>query len=147
VEQILQLRNRTADLEQIAAALRNFVARQLLSDAIAAEMQLVLEEAFTNIVKYAYADGRDDHPVTVHLDATAEWLEMELIDGGMPFDPFAQAVDQLHRPFEERSDGLMGVPLIKALVDEYVYARRDGRNHVTLRKRLKAGRADPGLPV
>lgn len=130
------MRNRTADLVQIEDVLRHFTANGSLSDSVAAEMQLVLEEAFTNIVKYAHSDGRDDHPVTLHLAAKAEWLELELVDDGMAFDPFAKAHDQLDRPFEDRSDGLMGIPLIKALVDEYTYVRREGRNHLHLRKRL-----------
>ncbi len=136
MEQILSLRNRLADLGRIEAALRTLVDAGALPEPVAGELQLVLEEAFTNIVKYAHADGRDDHPVELRLQATAGWLELELVDHGIAFDPFAQAVDQLERPFAERSDGLMGVPLIKALVDEHHYARRADRNHLRLRKRL-----------
>jgi len=136
MEQILPLRSRLADLARVEAALHAFVSAGVLPSAAASEVQLVLEEAFTNIVKYAHPDGRDDHPVQVRLQATPGWLELELVDDGIAFDPFAQAVDQLDRPFAERSDGLMGVPLIKALCDEHHYARRDGHNHLRLRKRL-----------
>ncbi len=147
VEQTLQLRNRSADFVQIEAALRDFVAARQLSEAVASEVQLVLEEAFTNIVKYAHPDGRDNHPVSLRLWVTPGWLDMELVDGGVAFDPFAQAVDQLHKPFAERSDGLMGLPLIKALVDDHAYARRDNRNHLHLRKRLGPAGAISGPRV
>ena len=136
MEQILPLQNRLADLARIEAALLALVEAGTLPGAMVAEIQLLLEEAFTNIVKYAHADGRDDHPVQLRLQVTAGWLELELVDDGIAFDPFAQAVDQLERPFAERSDGLMGVPLIKALADEHRYARRGGHNHLTLRKRI-----------
>jgi anti-sigma regulatory factor (Ser/Thr protein kinase) len=136
VQKTLQLRNRLADLVPIENALRDFVDLRLLSEEVATEAQLVIEEAFTNIVKYAYSDGRDDHPVTLRLQAMSGWLELELIDDGVAFDPFAKSYDQLDRPFAERSDGLMGIPLIKALVTDYTYARRDNCNHLYLRKRL-----------
>lgn len=136
MEQILPLQNRLADLARIEAALLALVEAGTLPGAMVAEIQLLLEEAFTNIVKYAHADGRDDHPVQLRLQLTGGWLELELVDDGIAFDPFAQAVDQLERPFAERSDGLMGVPLIKALADEHRYARRGGHNHLTLRKRI-----------
>lgn len=136
MEQILALRTRVADLDRIEAALREFVAAGRLPSSSASEVQLLLEEAFTNIIKYAHADGRDDHPVELRLRATREWLELELVDDGIAFDPFARAVDELGRPFAERNDGLMGVPLIKALSDEHHYARRGRHNHLRLRKRL-----------
>jgi serine/threonine-protein kinase RsbW len=136
MEQILPLQNRLTDLTRIEAALLALAETGALPDAMVAEVQLVLEEAFTNIVKYAHADGRDDHPVQLRLHVAGGWLELELVDDGIAFDPFAQPVDQLNRPFAERSDGLMGVPLIKALVDEHHYARRADRNHLTLRKRI-----------
>jgi anti-sigma regulatory factor (Ser/Thr protein kinase) len=136
MEQILALRTRVADVGLIEDALREFVVSGILPSSTASEAQLLLEEAFTNIVKYAHADGRDDHPVELRLRAVAGWLDLELVDDGIAFDPFARAVDELDRPFGERNDGLMGVPLIKALSDEYRYARRGGRNHLLLRKRL-----------
>jgi anti-sigma regulatory factor (Ser/Thr protein kinase) len=147
VEQILPLQNRLADLVRIEAALSALVETGVLPEAVAGELQLVLEEAFTNIVKYAHADGRDDHPVQLRLHVTPDWLELELVDSGIAFDPFAQAVDQLDRPFEERGDGLMGVPLIRALVDEHHYTRRDGRNHLRLRKRIAPPLRDCHAPT
>ena len=136
MEQILPLQNRLADLARIETALHAFVSAGKLPPEMAGELQLVLEEAFTNIVKYAHADDRDYHPVQLRLAATPGWFELELVDDGIAFDPFAQPVDQLERPFAERGDGLMGVPLIKALVDEHHYTRRADRNHLRLRKRI-----------
>lgn len=136
MQQILPLQNRLADLARIEAVLLALAEAGTLTGETVAEVQLLLEEAFTNIVKYAHPDGRDDHAVQLRLQASDGWLEMEFIDAGIAFDPFAQSVDQLERPFAERSDGLMGVPLIKALADEHRYARRAGRNHLILRKRI-----------
>jgi serine/threonine-protein kinase RsbW len=137
MEQTLQLRNDPADLAPAEAALTAFAAVHRLPPEALGEARLALEEAFTNIIKYAHPDGRHDHPVTLRLSAGPEWLELELIDTGLAFDPLASTADQLDRPFANRDDGLMGIPLIRALVDECSYARRDGCNHLRLRKRIR----------
>jgi anti-sigma regulatory factor (Ser/Thr protein kinase) len=136
MERTLHLQNRLADLAVVEAGLAALTGPQGLSVEIAAEARLVLEEAFTNIVKYAHPDGRDDHPVTIRLVVQPGWLDLELIDGGAAFDPLAQSADELAKPFAERADGLMGIPLIRALMDDCRYLRIGSRNHLQLRKRL-----------
>jgi serine/threonine-protein kinase RsbW len=133
MENTLHLTNRLADLAAVEAALADMTGPGRLSQAAAGEARLVLEEAFTNIVKYAHPDGRTDRPVVVRLALEPGRLVMELIDEGVAFDPFAQNVSQLDRPFAERVDGLMGIPLIQALVPDCRYRRENGRNHLELR--------------
>jgi serine/threonine-protein kinase RsbW len=137
MERILQLKNRLADLPIVVAALETLTGPAGLPVVTATEARLVLEEAFTNIVKYAHPDGRDDHPVTIRLAVQAGWLDLELIDQGIPFDPLAQATEEMDKPFAERSDGLMGLPLIRALMDDCRYVRIDSRNHLQLRKQFR----------
>lgn len=133
MENTLHLTNQLADLGEVEAALAQLTGPGRLSQATAGEARLVLEEAFTNIVKYAYPEGRVDGPVVVRLTLEPDRLVMELIDEGVAFDPFAQDASQLDRPFGEREDGLMGIPLIRALVPDCQYRRADGRNHLELR--------------
>lgn len=136
MERTLQLHNRLADLAAVEAALDALICPAGLTVAVAAEARLVLEEAFTNIVKYAHSDGREDHPVTIRLAVQAGWLDLELIDQGIAFDPLAQADSEMDKPFAERADGLMGLPLIRALMDDCRYLRVGSRNHLQLRKQL-----------
>lgn len=133
----LALHTRTAEVVRIEAALAGLVARGLPAP-VAADARLVLEEAFTNIVKYAHADGGSDHPVHLRLARHADRLEIELVDDGRAFDPLAPAATELEKPFRERADGRMGLSLIRALMDQCRYRRDAGRNHLHLQKRFAA---------
>jgi serine/threonine-protein kinase RsbW len=137
MQHVLKLKNRLADLTALEAALASLTGSGMLSVEAATEVRLALEEAFTNIVKYAHPDGRDDHPVTIRLAMEPGWLHVELTDGGIAFNPLTQATDEMNKPFAERADGLMGLSLIRALMDECLYRRAGSHNHLQLRKRLQ----------
>lgn len=131
----LNLQTQVAEFARVAEALTRFVAQGLPATA-AAEVRLVLEEAFTNIVKYAHADGGTDHPVHLHLVWHADRLEVELVDDGRAFDPLAHPAAELDKPFRERAEGRMGLAIIRGLMDECAYRREEGRNRLRLRKSL-----------
>lgn len=131
----LDLQTNPADFARVEAALAGMVARGLPAPA-ASDARLVLEEAFTNIVKYAHADGGSDHPVHVHLAWHPDRLEIELVDDGRAFDPLAQPATELEKSFRERAEGRMGLTLIRGLMDECTYRRETGRNRLHLQKRL-----------
>lgn len=136
MEETLQLSTRLAELARVDAALMGMVGRGLPPDT-AAEARLVMEEVFTNIVKHAHPPGGGEHPVCVRLAVRAGWLEIEVVDDGCAFDPLAHTDDELAKPFRQRAEGRMGIPILRALVDECSYWREGGRNHLLLRKRLQ----------
>ncbi|MDR0653168.1 MAG: ATP-binding protein [Synergistaceae bacterium] len=63
---------------------------------------------------------------------------MAFVDGGRPFDPTsapAPAPDITH-PAKERGPGGLGIHIARSAVDTMCYSRVDGRNILTLRKRM-----------
>ena len=55
----------------------------------------------------------------------------------MPFDPLAKEMpDTTALPAWERPVGGLGLFMVRRLVDEIAYVRRDGQNVLTLRKRV-----------
>ena len=51
------------------------------------QLNLALEEAFVNVVDYAYP-GKNGMPVQLNMDGTGETLTFTLIDEGEPSLPF-----------------------------------------------------------
>jgi serine/threonine-protein kinase RsbW len=92
----------------------------------AGELQVVLEEAFVNICRYAYGEGPGD----VEVNCFSEGAEsvIEVIDSGMPFDITAQELPDITADIHERKIGGMGCLLIRKLMDRVVYRREDGKN-------------------
>jgi anti-sigma regulatory factor (Ser/Thr protein kinase) len=101
------------------------------------ELRLVAEEVLTNIAKYAFEPGTTP-TAEILVSVTASEAVLEFRDAGRPFDPLAQPPPDLDLPLEERAVGGLGLPLVRALVDEVRYARKGGSNVLRLVKRTPA---------
>ena len=137
MEETLHLHTRVAELAHVDSALARLVGGGL-PPGTAVEVRLVIEEVFTNIVKHAHPGGGGEHPVTLRLALGPDWLELEFVDDGGAFDPRAHRGGELAKPFRQRADGQMGIPLFLGLVDECAYRREGGGNHLLLRKRVQS---------
>ena len=72
----------------------------------------------------------------VQVDADGDTAVLTFIDGGVPFDPLTRKAPDVTLSAEEREIGGLGIFLTRKLMDEVRYRREDGRNILTLRKRL-----------
>lgn len=126
--------NSLDELESFHEQLRRCLAEAGCSDEAVGEMELVTEELLVNMIRYGYDEGESDR-IRAELWAESGEIRLLLDDGGRAFDPL-QAEE---RP--EDKVGGWGIPLIRALMQEFQYERRDGRNRVRLVRR--EGRVDP----
>ena len=99
-------------------------------------LNLALEEAVVNVMKYAYPAGTDGE-VQIEAKASEKRLRVSIIDSGIPFDPTAQAEADTSLSVEERPIGGLGIYLVRQLMDSINYNRVDGKNILTLLKKLR----------
>ena len=122
------------DLRQVSL-LTGFVDRVRetfnLAPALAARINLALEEAVCNVIMYAYPEGTAG---TMDLDAVREGnqLRFTLVDRGKAFNPTAAPEANLSASLEDRPIGGLGIHLVRSIVDGICYERRDGKNVLTL---------------
>jgi serine/threonine-protein kinase RsbW len=105
-----------------------------LADEITFKMALVLEEAVTNVINYAFSDLPPPHVIRVRLDIAIERIVAEIVDNGRPFDPVARSEPDLSRPLEQRVPGGLGILLMRRMTDRIEYRRSDGDNRLRLEK-------------
>jgi anti-sigma regulatory factor (Ser/Thr protein kinase) len=136
------LRTDLSELAALAAFVDGFAAAQALPAEVAFQLNLVLEELVTNTVSHGHPGAAG----TIHLrlERAGDVVEAELVDAGLAFDPRTAPPPDLDAPLEERRAGGLGVHLVRQFVDEIDYRREGGRNHLRLRKRVLARRADGG---
>jgi anti-sigma regulatory factor (Ser/Thr protein kinase) len=96
---------------------------------------LAIEELSTNCIKYGYSD-QDVHLITVELEKLPHELILTFTDDGNAFDPLQQLAPDTTLPIEDRPIGGLGLHLLRQMSDDFAYARIDGNNQVTLRKKL-----------
>lgn len=95
-------------------------------------LNLVIEELFTNTVKYGHG-GDSDSPVWVALDADDARVTLTYLDQAPPFNPFDAATSTvLGSDIEQRKVGGLGVLLATELAAQREYAYLYGRNRLHL---------------
>ncbi len=103
---------------------------------MAMSLNLAIEEAIVNVMQYAYPK---DTKGMVNIVATVEEdvLSYVISDSGIPFDPTDKTDVNTTLPAEERPIGGLGIHLVRQIMDEVIYERKDNKNILTLRKKIK----------
>jgi serine/threonine-protein kinase RsbW len=96
------------------------------------ELMLAVDEASANVIKHSY-QGDSGQRLTVTARSVEDGVEVEIQDNGAPFNP----IDQPIPPPDELRVGGRGMFLMQSVMDEVDYERRDGKNCVRMRKRVK----------
>ncbi len=136
---ILDLSVDLSELNRLTDAVDEFCDKRDVPPQFAMQLNLVLEELFTNTVSYGY-DGQDraGQPIRVSLSAANGAVHAEISDGGLPFDPLQLPPPDLTSDVDERAIGGLGVHFLRTLMADLAYVRRDDRNHLTFTKYLGA---------
>lgn len=121
----LILANRLSELVRAG----DWLADQALPEAVLFAVRLCVEEAFTNIVSYAFDGG--DHDITLEIHPLPSEVEVVLSDDGRPFDPLAVEASSA-ATLETASIGGRGILLIKKFTARQSYLRQGGLNVLTL---------------
>jgi len=120
-------------LHELFAFTAETLARETGDDALLPTVDLVLEELFTNIVKY----GRGATPLLVEIAAVEGDVAVTLTDfDAEPFDVTRAPPADITLPAESRRPGGLGLHLIRKLVDsiEYRHSPQDRCSRITFRK-------------
>jgi len=117
-----------------------FIDGQLeaLDCSMKAQMQIdvAIDELFSNIARYAYPDGPGKATVGIEYDEENRMCSVVFSDEGIPFDPLAQQAPDTSLPLMDRPVGGLGIFLVKKTMDAVEYRHENGRNILTIRKRI-----------
>ena len=117
-----------------------FIDAQLeaLDCSMKAQMQIdvAIDELLGNIANYAYGTGKGDVTVRFDFEPDSRTVALTFIDSGIPYDPLAKPDPDVTLAVEKRSVGGLGIFLVKKTMDDMTYARQDGHNVLTIRKRI-----------
>lgn len=101
-----------------------------------AQIDIAIDELFSNIVHYAYHP--EVGPATVRVEVVEDPLSVVItfIDQGVPYDPLAKADPNVNLSAEEREAGGLGIYIVKKNMNEITYEYKDGRNILRIRKEI-----------
>lgn len=119
----------------LAEGIESFAVEHQLSARSALELQVVLDEIVVNIRRHGYK-GNSGSPIDIGLTLAAGILEVHVEDEAPEFNPLMVPRPDFSKPVDERKPGGLGVYLMRRLMDEVHYERKDGKNCLLLRKRV-----------
>lgn len=121
-------------------ALQALLAAHGLSKAVTWPAEVSLDEVLANVVRHGLPGRGEEARVDLELrlDAGAEppVCEVVVTDDGPAFDPLGAPEPDTSRGVEERPIGGLGIALVRKLMDEAHYERREGKNRLRLLRRL-----------
>ena len=126
----LVMRNDIQQIPTLAEWLETIGLPEMLNMTI----NLALEEAVTNVMLYAYPNGHGR--VLVEAMKEKERITFTISDTGIAFDPTQQEAPDITLSAEERAIGGLGIHLVRQIMDEISYERKDNKNILTLVKQL-----------
>ncbi|MBQ6675990.1 MAG: ATP-binding protein [Ruminococcus sp.] len=99
------------------------------------QIELAVEEIFVNIAHYAYTPSIGMAGITVETQGDSVLITFE--DSGVPYDPLAKEDPDVTLSAQDRSVGGLGIFMVKKSMDDVRYAYIDGKNILTLEKKLR----------
>ena len=127
----LVIENRLAELARLERWLAGLLEQWGIKPEAGFRVDLVINEAVTNVVRHAYPEDTTQ-TLSLSLTDTPGGVIIEIVDGGIPFNPFDAPEMASARNLEEASIGGRGIHLMKAFADDYDYSRVSGQNRLTL---------------
>lgn len=131
----LKLKNCLSELSTFGSSLEQFGVALGLSSKTLFEISLSIEELFSNIISYGYADDAV-HWIKVAISHEDGMLVIRLEDDGIPFDPLKAEQPDCECPIDQRKIGNLGIHLTKKFMDDMVYERRGNINILTVKKKI-----------
>ena len=101
-----------------------------------AQIDMVIDELFSNIAYYAYAPNTGDATVRFDFDEPTRTAVITFIDSGVPYNPLEKDDPDIKLSAQEREVGGLGIFLVKKTMDEIRYERRDGFNILSIYKKI-----------
>ena len=137
LQRTLTLTNDISTIPQLSEFLDLFFEEVGIDMELCMSLNLAMEEAVVNVIDYAYPQGTSG---TVDISALADGdgVAFVITDSGIPFDPTAAKEVDTTLPLEERQIGGLGIHLIRKIMDDVSYERRDNKNILTLRKNINS---------
>jgi anti-sigma regulatory factor (Ser/Thr protein kinase) len=131
----LTLKGTIHELTRISTFVEEAGERWALPAKTVLQINLVLDELFTNTVNHG-CTGAKDHQVSIGFTYGNDQLTITITDDGKPFDLTRSEDPDIERPPEEQCIGGLGIFLARQYTNEISYQRKNGWNINTLIKSL-----------
>ena len=133
-----KLKSELSELKTLYQHLTHFGQVYGLSETFISEINICLDELFTNIILYGFKDDLE-HIIRFRLNLNGNTLILNIEDNGIPFNPLIKKDSVLPADINNAKIGGLGIHIVKKLMDDVWYERKRGKNKLTFKKFITAG--------
>jgi serine/threonine-protein kinase RsbW len=131
----LEIDSKVDNLPVIANFVDEVLERFGADPASVYRVQLAIDEACTNVMKYAYEE--ETGLIRLEMELIGDSLVITVSDSGKPFDLDTIPPPDLDADLEKRRIGGLGIYFIRKLMDEVTYSSDSAAgNRLTMRKSI-----------
>ena len=110
---------------------RQFLENNAVDEHAVAAVELVLEEAITNTLRYGYI-GTGLRQIEIDLQVDLDEVQVLIVDDAKAFDPMEVDAQLLPDSLDDAQVGGLGLLLIRNTASRMSYERREGKNRFAL---------------
>jgi anti-sigma regulatory factor (Ser/Thr protein kinase) len=104
-----------------------------LSEACITDINICLDELFTNIISYGFPDDLE-HIVSFTINVDNKVLIVDIEDEGIPFNPLEKKDPEIPTDLIDVKIGGLGIHIVRKLMDDICYKRDQSKNKLTMKK-------------
>ena len=135
MEKKLVIKNDISEINKLTVFIEELSEELVLTPELTFNLNLVLEEAVSNVIYYAYGEEKQKE-ISLMAKMSENNLIFVLTDSGKEFDPTKAPDADITLSAEEREIGGLGIFLIRQIMNLVEYQRIDGKNVLTMGKQL-----------
>lgn len=130
-----KFRREIKSLRKIFSFVDEFITMNRIDKSVKFTTRFVVEELFTNMVKYNATSVKD---ISISLVKKKNKIVMKLIDyESKPFDVTTHRKIDINQSLKERKAGGLGIHLVQLMVDKITYQHVNGQSRITVIKNLE----------
>jgi len=132
----LTLQATVDNIETVTDFVNEYLDEVECSLKVQMQIAVVIDEIFSNIAHYAYTPSVGDVTVSVMVNKETKVLMLSFADSGVAYNPLVKEDPDVTLSAEERQIGGMGIFMVKKLMDDITYEYVEGRNVLTVWKKI-----------
>jgi serine/threonine-protein kinase RsbW len=129
----------TAGVAQAVQAFEGFCRTHALPPQARWRFLVALDEILSNIVRH----GSGDAPIGLTFSVERGTVGLDVVDRAAAFNPLLVPEPDTSAPLDRREPGGLGLALVRRLMDEVRYERRENQNCLSMRWREPQGAVRP----
>ena len=132
----LVIKNNIKEVSKFSEFMKSVIEKLDMEKSLGRQLRLAVEEAVVNVIDYAYPVGKEGE-IEVQIMSDEKTLKTVITDSGVAFDPTVKEKADTSLSVEDRQIGGLGILLVREIMDTINYERVEGRNILTLTKKIK----------